>query len=129
MLIRFRNGDIIRGITPKKKEKKPESDREFLKLTDREMNAIKISLEPGVEICGCIKTSSKDFNAVWATACAVRNGGTDVGVWAIGKNAGFASVTHYTTLISNWGLREDIFLFDDGFLEVYDYAKDMALCK
>lgn len=131
------------GITPKKKEKKPESDREFLKLTDREMNAIKISLEPGVEICGCIKTSSKDFEAVWATACAWswdKNGLTDIGVWAIGKNAGFYSVTHYTTLISDWGLREDIFLSDDGFeksivnedgfQEVYDYAKDMmVLCK
>jgi hypothetical protein len=60
LILSFGCGDI----TPKKKDKNPESDRVFLELTEREMNGIKISLEPGVEICGCIKTSSKDFEAV-----------------------------------------------------------------
>ena len=126
LLLSFGCGDI----TPKKKDKNPESDRVFLELTEREMNGIKISLEPGVEICGCIKTSSKDFEAVWATACAVKNGLTDVGVWAITKNAGtFSSVSAYTTLVSDFGEHPDVSMRDDGFQEAHDKAKEMFPCK
>jgi hypothetical protein len=106
----------------------PKPSRAFIELSPKELNALKVSLEPGVEICDCYKTTSKDYASVWAAACNAKNGLTDVGVWAIGKNSGFYSVTSYTTLISDWGLKSDITLTDDGFQEVVDYVKTKPGC-